>query len=77
MLHSAACDAETAAVIHSFTFTFPLEQSRDDILHSAFDQVMKIDGDTRTQEENTQLLVLKIYREITFQANFPMVHALP
>lgn len=78
MLYSAVSDAEkeTATVIPS-TGDFPLEQSRDDILHSALDQVMKIDGDTRTEEENTQLLVLRIYREITFQVAFPMVHALP
>ncbi|XP_062418320.1 uncharacterized protein LOC134129059 [Pungitius pungitius] len=73
---------------------FPLEQSRDDTLRSAYDQVIKIDGqlvrpdaaqsyphfslirdrlyrvsrDTRTGEENTQLLVPKSRREMIFQA---------
>ncbi|XP_062415775.1 uncharacterized protein LOC134107852 [Pungitius pungitius] len=73
---------------------FPLEQSRDDTLRSAYDQVIKIDGhlvrpdvalsyphfslirdrlyrvsrDTRTGQENTQLLVPKSRREMIFQA---------
>lgn len=73
---------------------FPLEQSYDDTLHSAFNQVIEIDGhlvcpeaaqayphfvllnnrlyqvscDTHTEEEYTQLLVLKSRREIIFQA---------
>lgn len=73
---------------------FPLEQSYDDTPHSAFDQVIEIDGhlvcpeaaqayphfvllnnrlyqvscDTHTEEEYTQLLVLKSRREIIFQA---------
>jgi len=51
---------------------FPLEQSPDDTVRSAFEQMIQIDSqlvccDTQTGQENTKLPVPNRHREIIYQ----------